>query len=154
MFISVSSNLPTTSYVKMIDIWLLGSLILPFVEVLLHTYIDFLRHDYDREINHHHHGETRRVGDESNDRVGSGKYQSSQCSSLDNILLQGGLNLVSRNEQTEVLAKQAWYDRVRVSNEQWLQLCKRISKYHVPLIFLVFFTSWTFIGLSNYYFPN
>ena len=72
MFISVSNNLPTTSYVKMIDIWLLGSLILPFVEVLLHTYIDFLRHDYDREINHH--GETRKVGDENNDRVGSGKY--------------------------------------------------------------------------------
>ena len=73
---------------------------------------------------------------------------------LDNILLQDGLNLVSRNEQTEVVAKQALYDRVLVTNEQWLQLCKRISKYHVPLCFLLFFTSWTFIGLNNYYFPK
>ena len=70
MFISVSNNLPTTSYVKMIDIWLLGSLILPFVEVLLHTYIDFLRSDYDREINHH--GDTKKVGNENSDLVGSG----------------------------------------------------------------------------------
>ena len=63
MFISVSNNLPTTSYVKMIDIWLLGSLVLPFVEVILHTYMDLLRSDYDREINHH--GKTTKVGNET-----------------------------------------------------------------------------------------
>ena len=75
MFISVSSNLPTTSYVKMIDIWLLGSLLLPFAEVLLHTFMDSLRNDYDREINHH--GESNKVGiafeDEKHNRVGSSK---------------------------------------------------------------------------------
>ena len=38
MFISISSSLPVTSYVKMIDIWLLFSLMVPFVEVLLHTW--------------------------------------------------------------------------------------------------------------------
>ena len=38
MFISVSNALPETSYVKMIDLWLLFNLILPFSEVLLHTY--------------------------------------------------------------------------------------------------------------------
>jgi hypothetical protein len=38
LFISVSRNLPTTSYVKMIDIWLIFSLSIPFVEVLLTAY--------------------------------------------------------------------------------------------------------------------
>ena len=38
MFISVSNQLPNTSYIKMVDIWLLFSLILPFIEVLIHTY--------------------------------------------------------------------------------------------------------------------
>ena len=38
MFISISSSLPVTSYVKMIDVWLLFSLMVPFVEVLLHTW--------------------------------------------------------------------------------------------------------------------
>ena len=70
MFISVSNNLPTISYVKMIDIWLLGSLFLPFFEIILHTYMDILRNDY--EVNHH--GKTKKVGEEDegiNDRVGS-----------------------------------------------------------------------------------
>ena len=53
MFINVSNNLPTTSYMKMVDIWLLFNLILPFIVVLIHTYMDTLRNDEDREINHH-----------------------------------------------------------------------------------------------------
>ena len=57
MFINVSNNLPKTSYIKMMDIWLIFNLLLPFMEVLLHTYIDYLRNDEDREINHH--GTTR-----------------------------------------------------------------------------------------------
>ena len=43
MFINVSNNLPKTSYVKMIDVWLIFSLLLPFIEVLVHTYMDTLR---------------------------------------------------------------------------------------------------------------
>ena len=43
MFINVSNNLPKTSYVKMIDIWLIFNLLLPFIEVLVHTYMDTLR---------------------------------------------------------------------------------------------------------------
>ena len=38
MFISVSNNLPNTSYIKMIDVWLIFNLTVPFVEVLIHTY--------------------------------------------------------------------------------------------------------------------
>ena len=38
MFINISSSLPVTSYIKMIDLWLIFNLILPFCEVLLHTY--------------------------------------------------------------------------------------------------------------------
>ena len=58
MFISVSNNLPTTAYVKMIDIWLIFNLLMPFLLVLLHTYMDSLRTDSSKEgeertINHH-----------------------------------------------------------------------------------------------------
>ena len=34
MFISVSSNLPSTSYIKMVDIWLIVNLMIPFFEVI------------------------------------------------------------------------------------------------------------------------
>ena len=83
MFINVSNNLPKTSYVKMIDIWLIFNLLLPFIEVLVHTYMDSLRsdpfprflekkslsrNDDDREINHH--GRPVEVG-EQDSRPGS-----------------------------------------------------------------------------------
>ena len=47
IFIDVSNNLPKTSYMKMIDVWLLFNLIIPFVVVLIHTYMDTLRRDDD-----------------------------------------------------------------------------------------------------------
>ena len=53
LFISVSGSLPTTAYVKMIDIWLIFSQIIPFFEVLLHSFIDKMRTEEEKEINHH-----------------------------------------------------------------------------------------------------
>ena len=43
LFIGVSARLPQTSYLKMIDIWLLFTLVVPFVNAVLHGYLDFLR---------------------------------------------------------------------------------------------------------------
>ena len=34
MFVSVSDNLPKTSYIKMVDIWLVTTLCIPFIEVI------------------------------------------------------------------------------------------------------------------------
>ena len=65
MFTSVTESLPKTAYVKMVEIWLLFNLFIPFAEVLLHTFIDSLRRDDDREINHH--GETLAIGETEDD---------------------------------------------------------------------------------------
>ena len=48
IFIDVSNNLPKTSYMKMIDVWLLVNLMLPFTVVLTHTYMDTLREEEDQ----------------------------------------------------------------------------------------------------------
>ena len=53
MFINVSNSLPKTSYMKMVDAWLLFNLLYPFIVVLLHTYMDTLRRDEDKEVNQH-----------------------------------------------------------------------------------------------------
>ena len=37
MFVSVSNELPKTSYMKMVDYWLVFNLFVPFAEVLLHV---------------------------------------------------------------------------------------------------------------------
>ena len=70
MFINVSNNLPKTSYMKMIDVWLLFNLLLPFIIVLIHTYMDTLRNDEDREINHH--SKSIQINDESNENLQAG----------------------------------------------------------------------------------
>ena len=62
LFISVSSSLPPTAYVKMIDVWLIFSQMIPFSEVLLHTFMDCMRTEGEREINHH--GKVRAVGEQ------------------------------------------------------------------------------------------
>ena len=61
LFISVSQSLPPTAYVKMIDVWLIFAQMIPFMEVLLHSWMDLLRVGEDREINHH--GKTIKLED-------------------------------------------------------------------------------------------
>ena len=38
LFISVSNSLPQTSYIKMVDVWLIVNLFVPFIEVILRTW--------------------------------------------------------------------------------------------------------------------
>ena len=62
-------SLPATAYVKMIDLWLIFAQSIPFFEVLLHTSMDMMRNDGEREINHH--GTTITVGEaeDTNDKM-------------------------------------------------------------------------------------
>ena len=38
LFISISDALPRTAYVKMIDLWLIFNLLIPFVEIILFSF--------------------------------------------------------------------------------------------------------------------
>ena len=62
LFISVSSSLPQTAYVKMVDVWLIFAQVLPWIEVLLHTLIDWMRFEEESERQVNHHGRTINVG--------------------------------------------------------------------------------------------
>lgn len=59
LFISVSDSLPRTSYVKLIDIWLIFNLLVPFVDVLLHTIIDALRTNVGSDVKVRQRGSNR-----------------------------------------------------------------------------------------------
>ena len=48
MFLSVSGSLPTTSYVKMIEVWLIFSFLIPFLEVLILSLIHLKSHTRDK----------------------------------------------------------------------------------------------------------
>ena len=43
LLVGVSARLPQTSYLKMIDIWMIFALMVPFINVILQGYLDFLR---------------------------------------------------------------------------------------------------------------
>ena len=43
LFLGASGSLPKTSYIKMLDVWHLANMFVPFAEVLLHTVIDNVR---------------------------------------------------------------------------------------------------------------
>ena len=45
MFVGLSQTLPKTSYIKMVDIWLIFNLLIPFVEVLIHI-LEVKRDEY------------------------------------------------------------------------------------------------------------
>ncbi len=45
LFLNTSASLPKTSYFKMIDIWMVFGLLLPFLEVVLHTVTEYQRRE-------------------------------------------------------------------------------------------------------------
>ena len=51
-------KLPSTSYMRLVDIWLICGQLIPFIEVLLLT----LRELYTEEEETNHHGYARKVG--------------------------------------------------------------------------------------------
>ena len=101
MFISVSNNLPTTAYVKMIGIWLIFNLLMPFVLVLLHTFMDSLRTEKSEEgegRNINHHGKVVTVG---GNKAGEKEPRKTiQVAPADNHQRDAGL--IHRNEILEL----------------------------------------------------
>ena len=47
LFISISDALPRTAYVKMIDLWLIFNLLVPFVEIILISFANMVYNDDD-----------------------------------------------------------------------------------------------------------
>ena len=56
-FSSVMEKLPSTSYVRLVDIWLICGQLIPFIEVILLT----LRELYNEDDEINHHGSARKV---------------------------------------------------------------------------------------------
>ena len=148
MFINVSNNLPKTSYIKMMDVWLIFNLLLPFMEVLLHTYMDYLRNDDEREINHH--GTTIKPSNEDTrdeDDPKITKVLPIPTSKMD-------LDLISRNEETQVNALRNHYanlehEKKSKQNQRKLALCQKFAHVYNPLAALAFISIYWFLGLRQ-----
>ena len=52
-FIGVSSSLPMTAYTKMIDIWMIITMMYPFSVVTLYSVMEFMKDDINTVVNIH-----------------------------------------------------------------------------------------------------
>ena len=156
MFINVSNSLPKTSYMKMVDVWLLFNLLYPFIVVLIHTYMDTLRNDEDREINHH--GKTIQVNDENEDKTESNSVIKVVFLSLYLInkvvkVLPAKAALVSVNEKVELDAQKAFYEKIEqemgMKRHKKLNFWQNMSLIYVPLFALGFMTVYWVAGLKH-----
>ena len=115
LFISVSNSLPPTSYVKMIDIWLIFSQLIPFAEVLLHTFMDSMRQEDDREINHH--GVVRTVGEKTERKVLKDNLVT-PVTPAETVCGGDSLptyqDMTQRDEKSLVEARKVFYEKARI----------------------------------------
>ena len=128
MFASITNKLPLTSYVKMIEVWMIFTLFIPFCEVFLHTYMDMLREDEERDVNHH--GKSVRVG------------------KIEVIPLDP--NLVSRNEQVEVKARRTYYANMKIRRMKRLKFVRKIAVVFIPIFEMIFISVYWYLGIKQY----
>ena len=145
MFISVSNDLPKTSYIKMINIWLIFNLLFPFIEVLLHTYMDLLRDEEDRNINHH--GTTIKPGGDDNE---------SSVIKVNPVPTTKSMDLVSRDEEIQVNALKRHYAALNQTkkNQRKLETCRRFALIYIPILAIFFVCVYWTVGLRQAEFFN
>ena len=126
----------------MIDVWLLASLIKPFFDIILQTYIDSLRDDTNREINHH--GEPRKVGEEVAGR------NVVQVTPFDQKTDMKKLKSVDERIQLDAL-KELYAKNAGKNCARKIEKMKKISRKLNPAACFVFVVVYWIIGIKQYY---
>jgi len=159
LFISVAGKLPPTAYVKMVDIWLIFCQLVPFVEVLLHTFMDCMRDEENREINHH--GKSVNVG--QNDPVEAFDQNPGEENGVKKIFVVSTnseedkqaasptfQDMTQRNEKELVEARKQYYQNL-VVKDKWLKIGEFAAVKLLPLVFLVFTSVYWAYGLFHFF---
>ena len=143
MFINVSNSLPKTSYMKMVDAWLLFNLLYPFIVVLLHTYMDTLRNEDDQENDDEKSCDNKIQVDFMNLIMFFSLF-SSQVKSA---------NLVSVDEKVELEAQKEFYKKVELEignkRKKKLEKLRSVNLIYLPLMALCFVVIFWYVGLKN-----
>ncbi len=154
LFISISESLPKTNYIKMMDIWCIFNLFVPFCEVIIQTYMDQLREDIDRNVNHH--GKTVKV-------QGAKTDQSKVVPSLPVPIpgddkgairkpsLSYPKDLIARNEHHELEARKDYYEASLVTSDpRKMRIATKVARVIFPSIYFAFMTVFFTVGMTYY----
>ena len=152
LFISVSNSLPPTAYVKMIDVWLIFSQLIPFVSVLLHTFMDNMRQEGERKVNNH--GKVRIIKSNTINVV--------EADDSTDVSNPQYLDMTQRNEESLVQARKAFYEQANVQENllhygefagtnclmKWYKInFEFTAKKGIPIVILAFSTVYWAYGL-------
>ena len=110
-------RLPTTSYLKMIDIWFIFTMFMPFGEVIVHTICDYLR------------------------------IQLKDLDKIKQDTVQIQTNKVMRVVPAAFSVSDTYKMARKNQILQKLRLIKNIGKYCLPSIFVVFSITFISIGM-------
>lgn len=155
LFISVSNSLPKTAYIKMIDLWLLFCLLIPFLEVIIHTYIDSLRQEEEREVNHHGKSipvdgnqlEPQKLFNRADVNINSRVVPMPKMIEVSQSTRPK--NLIARDERQEVNARMSFYESLLGDDEKLLKVCIHLARTGLPTIFVLFAVIYFAIGFTN-----
>merc|ERR1712142_774482 len=122
----VNQSLPATSYIKMIDIWLIFNLIVPFVYMIIHTYMDTLRA-------------------ESSDNSTTSNHSSLHEREI-------GPSVIIKTdsmEHTNTHNKWGMMEEATDKEGKLLRICQLVANIFIPIIAIIFILAFFITGLVH-----
>merc|ERR1712037_756248 len=129
LFISVSESLPTTAYIKMIDVWLIFNLLKPFIDIIVQTYIESLRE-----------------ADQEKDEVAPFEKQAW----VEEEAAENEQKLRSKDEKKQQKAMNSFYEKAAKKNERKIRFWKTFARRIYPIFCITFIILFWILGMIVY----
>ena len=149
MFLAISHSLPTTSVVKMLDLWFILCLLVPFAYVLIHTYMDLLRNYSKEKVEKTEGVEDNEVTSQDHNKVQILKLGRKNSTIKPTKIDQ---NLVSRDEEAQVNARKQFYQEIEALGKDYkLKFCLTLTKVAFPICISLSMVIYWIVGLVQFF---
>ena len=133
------------------------------IKVMLHTFMDSLRVDENRTINHH--GQQRGINDHINANGHSKRIKVFPVLERNWVKAEEAMvnprkglpsykDMTQRNEEDKVKAVETFYEKARVSSWDYLEWTSWATKQGIPAVIITFTIIYWSYGLYFYYNPS
>ena len=136
-YVGVFNGLPKTAYIKMIDVWFIFCMVIPFLEVshlgrtidiiivficevILQTYIESLRAKIGVTISVNHHGNVKTI---NNDII------------------------VKKLKTKRPTVRTAWMDKLFLDERSQIEMMINITQFIIPMLAIFFIGIYFFCGM-------
>ena len=110
---------------------------------MLHTFMDNLREDGNRQINHH----GKKIS------IGKGESKKNQATNVE-VAHPTYKDMIQRNERDLVEARKVWYDHAETKRMNYLKFGEFAAKKGIPIVIFTFSTLYWSYGLFYFFNPT